>query len=167
MTIAPTAPQAAAMAEIVRAFISLAPRLKTAVPEDDELIAARKRLYAAHGEHPDYGDFGLFLSLCQALDNQEPMTMGDISRVLNVPLSTATRIVDVLVKSENVVRLNDPDDRRVVRIALTDTGKAMYHAILGAMRRRAERLLHPFTPDERETLIALLRKLVAGLEESL
>jgi DNA-binding MarR family transcriptional regulator len=157
------------MAEIVRQFMQLAPRFKAAMPADDELAQARARLEAAHrGTRLDHGDFGLFINLGMALTQPgEPMTMGDLSRALNVPLSTATRVVDLLVKSNNVMRLPDPDDRRVVRVALTPTGRKMYDAIHTALQRRADRLLRPFTPDERDTLIALLRKLVTGLEESL
>jgi DNA-binding MarR family transcriptional regulator len=92
--------------------------------------------------------------------------MGDLSRALNVPLSSATRVVDLLVKSSCVERLADPDDRRVVRVALTETGAAISRAVNSAIQRRAERMLRPFTPPERETLIVLLRKLVAGLEET-
>lgn len=169
MTSAPTQSQAAAMAEIVRQMMQLAPRLKAAMPEDDELAKARAQLHALHsGTKPEFGDFGLFLNLGLALTQSgEPMTMGDLSRALSVPLSTATRIVDLLVRSENVKRLPDPDDRRVVRVAITDSGRTMYHAIHSAMQRRAERVLRPFTPEERDTLIVLLRKLVVGLEESL
>ncbi len=169
MAPSPTHAQAAAMAEIVRQFIQMAPRFKAAVPADDEFAKAQAQLHAMHaGTRPEYGDFGLFLNLGLALTQPgEPMTMGDVSRALNVPLSTATRIVDLLVKSKNVKRLPDPADRRVVRVALTDNGQAMYHAIHTALQRRSERLLRPFTPEERDTLIALLRKLVAGLEESL
>jgi DNA-binding MarR family transcriptional regulator len=164
----PSTTHTTAMAEIVRQFIQLAPRLKAAMPEDDELAKGRAQLFAMHsGGKPDFGDFGLFLSLGLALTHpREPMTMGDLSRALDVPLSTATRIVDLLVKSNSLVRLPDPDDRRVVRVALTETGTAMYRAINDAMQRRVQRMLRPFTPEERETLIALLRKLVAGLEES-
>jgi len=156
------------MAEIARGMMRLMPRLKSTMGEDDEFTAAREKLYALHaGGKPEGGDFGLFLNLGEALTAaDEPMTMGDLSRTLCVPLSTATRIVDLLVKSESVMRLNDPDDRRVVRVALTGTGKAMYRAIDSALQRRVERMLRPFTPDERETLITLLRKLVVSLEES-
>ena len=138
------------------------------MPGEDELAKARAHLHALHSDgKKEFGDFGLFLNVGLALAQPgEPMTMGDLSRALNVPLSTATRIVDLLVKSHSLARLPDPDDRRVVRVALTETGEEMYRAINGAMQRRVERMLRPFTPDERETLIVLLRKLVTGLEES-
>ena len=169
MPSAPSTTHTTAMSDIVRQFMQVAPRLKAAMPDDDELARARAKLYALHsGGKPDFGDFGLFLNLGLALNQQaEPMTMGDLSRALNVPLSSATRIIDLLVKSECVVRLPDQDDRRVVRVALTETGTAMSRAVSQAIQRRVERMLRPFTAEERETLIALLRKLLAGLEESI
>lgn len=169
MASAPSNTHTAAMAEIVRQFMQLAPRLKAAMPEDDELGRIRAQLFAMHsGGKPEFGDFGLFLNLGLALtQHDEPMTMGDLSRALDVPLSSATRIVDLLVKINCVTRLPDPDDRRVVRVALTESGTAMYHAVNHAIQRRVERMLRPFTPEERESLIALLRKLLVGLEESI
>jgi DNA-binding MarR family transcriptional regulator len=168
MPSAPSGTHTAAMAEIARQFIQLAPRLKATMPEDDELIQVREQLFALHtGARPEFGDVGLFLNLSLALDQHDgPISMGDLSRALSVPLSSATRVVDLMVKSSFVERLPDPDDRRVVRVALTETGRAMYRAVNTAIQRRVERMLRPFTPDERETLIALLRKLVAGLEET-
>ena len=164
----PSSTHTAALAELVRQFVQLAPRLKAAMPEDEDLAQIREQLQALRaGARPEFGDFGLFLNLSSALnDHAGPMTMGDLSRALNVPLSSATRMVDLLVKGQCVERLADPGDRRVVRVALTDTGAASSRAVNNAIQRRAERMLRPFTPPERETLIVLLRKLVAGLEET-
>jgi len=41
-----------------------------------------------------------------------PLTMSELSNELNVPMSTATRIVDWLVRGDMVERANDPNDRR-------------------------------------------------------
>ena len=168
MSIMPSTSQTVAMAEVVRQLMLLAPRLKSQALQDDELIKARAHLHAIHdGAKPEWGDMGLILNLGLALSAQgEPMTMGDLGRALNVPQSTATRIVDLLVKNGSVQRLPDPGDRRVVRVALTEAGTAIYHVIDSVIRHRVERMLRPFSPDERETLIVLLRKLVAGLEET-
>jgi DNA-binding MarR family transcriptional regulator len=169
MSVSPNLSQTAAMAEVVRQFMLLAPRLKSEALSDQELLKARDHIRAMHaGAHHEFGDMGLILSLGQALNQSgEPMTMGDLGRALNVPLSTATRIVDLLVKNGSVQRLPDPDDRRVVRVGLTENGTALYGVIDRVIYHRVERMLRPFSPDERETLIALLRKLVTGLEESL
>src|SRR5438270_12564912 len=138
MPSAPSAAQTAQMAAIARQFMRLAPRLKASMADDDELHKIRAQLDEMHGAgRHELGDFGLFLNLGLALtQNDGPMTMGDLGRALGVPLSTATRIVDLLVKSNSVTRLPDPDDRRVVRVALTDTGIAMYRALNKGIQRR-------------------------------
>ncbi len=168
MSVMPSTSQTLAMAEVVRQFMLLAPRLKSQALQDDELVKAGAHLHAIRdGAKAESGDVGLILSLGLALSAQgEPMSMGDLGRALDVPQSTATRIVDLLVKNGSVKRLPDPGDRRVVRVALTDAGTAIYQVIDRVIRHRVERMLRPFTPDERETLITLLRKLLAGLEET-
>jgi DNA-binding MarR family transcriptional regulator len=151
--------------EIIRHLIRLKPRLKAVMPVDENLARVKARLDELYPEARS-GDFDLLLNIGVVLSHQqEPMTMGDLSRTLDVPLSTATRIVDWLVKNHYAKRLPDSDDRRVVRVTLTETGQAMYRVANEFIQKRVERLLRPFTPEERETLIALLRKLVAALEE--
>ena len=154
--------------EIVRHFIRLKPRLKATLPEDENLARVKAHLEEAHlgGRAGSIADYDLLLNIGVILSRQqEPMTMGELSQALDVPLSTATRIVDWLVKNDYAKRLSDPDDRRIVRVALTETGQAMYRAANEFIQKRVERLLRPFTPEERENLVMLLRKLVKALEE--
>ncbi len=94
-----------------------------------------------------------------------PITMGDLSRTLGVPFSTATRTVDWLVESGYVQRLADPDDRRVVRVELTEAGKELYRAMNHILLESAEQLLHNFSREERHEFGRLLGKLVDSLEE--
>ena len=55
--------------------------------------------------------------------------MGELSNALYVPFSRATRIIDALVSDGYVKRMNDPDDRRIVRVALTPEGIKLHHTI--------------------------------------
>jgi DNA-binding MarR family transcriptional regulator len=154
-------------AEIIRHFIRLKSRLRTVLPHDEELEGIMARLVETHpqGKAASAADFDLLYNVCVVFSqHQEPITMGELSQALNVPLSTATRIVDWLVKNENVERLPDPDDRRIVLVTLTETGRAMYQAGNESIRKRAERLLLPFTAKERESLVFLLNKLAQSLE---
>lgn len=70
---------------------------------------------------------GLELTISQirplALLQQEPQRMGTISSYLGSTLSSATSIVDRLVKRGLVGRGQDPDDRRVVTCHLTELGQ--------------------------------------------
>jgi len=94
-----------------------------------------------------------------------PITMGDLSRILGMPFSTATRTADWLVDNGYARRLADPEDRRVVRVELTRAGKELYRAMNNLLLESAEQFLHNFSLEERKELGRLLGKLVDNLEQ--
>lgn len=153
--------------KIIQRLFRMRHRFHVGVPENIQTL--KKRLFQNSHSNPveNLTDFDLFYSVGNAFSSQaEPtMTMGDLSRNLNVPLSTATRIVDWLVSKDYAQRLPDPDDRRVVRVAMTETGLKMYDEIDTFFMERIERLMHGFTHDERKTFCALLLKMVTTLEQ--
>src|SRR5947209_6699489 len=74
-----------------------------------------EKLYLADGPKR-MQDHDLFVRIGMVLSRSEaPPPMGELSKALDVPLSTATRIVDGLVEHGYAERVNDPDDRRIVR----------------------------------------------------
>jgi len=91
--------------------------------------------------------------------------MGELSNALSVPLSTATRIVDWLVDNGYAQRLPDQEDRRIVRVALTDVGQEMHTIIDSYIRQRVQQILSCLTFEERAMLLTLVGKVVATLKE--
>jgi DNA-binding MarR family transcriptional regulator len=89
--------------------------------------------------------------------------MSKLSTELNVPMSSATRIVDWLVNSGMVERVNDPNDRRVVRVNVSKNGRAMYETGLVHNKKRISLLLKDFTQDEQTQLLYLMEKLFNSL----
>jgi DNA-binding MarR family transcriptional regulator len=111
-------------------------------------------------------DRDVFFSIGFVFSRQsEPITMGDLSRILGVPFSTSTRTADWLVNNGYVQRLADPGDRRVVRVELTEIGKELYRAMDDLLLESAEQFLHNFSLEERKELGRLLGKLVDNLEQ--
>ncbi len=152
--------------DILRDFLRLKPRLKVVLPED--LARLKERLDELHPEGGPRraADYDLFYRVSGVLSRRrEPLSMGELSEALAVPLSTATRMVDWLVESRYVERLPDPEDRRLVRVRLSETGRHLYHTIDGFLRQRVEQMLRRFTAEERQELVVLLRKVVQVLEE--
>lgn len=105
---------------------------------------------------------GIFHRVGSMLYTKPSLTMGELSRTLSVPFYTATRMVDSLVATGLLERLSDPDDRRIVRVALTDDGIRMYEAIDADVKQNIERILARLIPEEQNTLIALLHKIATS-----
>jgi DNA-binding MarR family transcriptional regulator len=123
------------------------------------------------GMHPNRdnqqnANYELFYRACNSIYPEGNITMGEFSNALSVPLSTATRIADWLVDNGYIQRLPDSDDRRVVRVALTDTGKGLFRAIDRYIRVRMQQILSSLTVEERSILLTLVSKVVSGLKEA-
>ena len=110
------------------------------------------------------GTPGTFLNVSSTLYNNDNLTMGELSQMLSVPLSTATRMIDWWVENELAQRLNDPEDRRVVRISMTATGKKLHKLIEKLISDSAQQCLNCLTPKEQTTLLILIRKVAEGLK---
>jgi DNA-binding MarR family transcriptional regulator len=76
--------------------------------------------------------------------------MSDIALTLDVALSTATGIVDKLVKKELVIREADPHDRRLVICRLSPTGQDIMNRLWSSGQFQMERLLDGLNEEELE-----------------
>ncbi|MET9801999.1 MarR family transcriptional regulator [Streptomyces sp. NPDC006368] len=89
-----------------------------------------------------------------------PPRMADLAARLEVVPRAVTSLVDGLEASHRVRRVPDPDNRRVIRIELTDTGRDTLRRLRDARRAAAEDILAPLTAEQREVLGGLLSALV-------
>ena len=135
-------------------------------PPDEEIEYIRKQLgKALSKEVPAFsGTPGTFYNLSSTLYNNSNLTMGEFSQALAVPLSTATRMLDWWVDNEFAQRLNDPEDRRVVRVSLTDTGKRLHELIEKSLSESVQQCLNCLTHEEQTVLLTLIRKVALGLK---
>lgn len=101
------------------------------------------------------------------LNSSPGLTMGELGSALSVPLSTATRIVDSLVGRGYLERFSDSEDRRVVRVRLTRKGNEVYKFIDGRIAEHVSELAANLSRDEMATLMKLLGKVAAAVEQTL
>ena len=146
-------------AAIVRDLVRVKPRLKLALPPDLARAKAQFDTLRSAGDHNTLLQVSVVLS-----SQQEPLSMGELSKALDVPLSTATRIIDWWVNNGYAERSPDAQDRRVVRVALTKSGRELIKTSTKLIHQRVEQVLRRFTVEERETLVVLMRRLVESLE---
>ncbi|MBA3009542.1 MAG: MarR family transcriptional regulator [Proteobacteria bacterium] len=70
---------------------------------------------------------GIFL--LQFLRSQSPSTMGAIAQEMQIPVSTATRMVDRLVAKGLVSRKKAPKDKRIMLVSLEPGGEELLKAV--------------------------------------
>ena len=83
-----------------------------------------------------------------------------VARALGLDGSTVTRLADRLVAAGYVTRGSDLGNRTVVTLELTDTGRDLVTQVAGWRRQELTRILGRLESGERDTLTAVLRRLV-------
>jgi DNA-binding MarR family transcriptional regulator len=89
-----------------------------------------------------------------------------LAQALKIAPSRVVALVDDLERRRLISRRSDPADRRVRTLHLTSEGWAMVEQLAALSAAHEEGLSVGLDPDEREQLIALLKKLARGLELS-
>ena len=148
------------LSELLQDFVRLQPRM--APPEHLQRFRQQMEGLSTGSTTPEDYEFLLRVFMVLAY-SEEPPTMGELSESLHVPLSTATRIVEWLVRAEFVERLSDPSDRRVVRVRMTEKGIQIYQFGITYNIQRIAKLLGGFSSEEQQQLINLAGKLLEAL----
>lgn len=157
--------QTAEFLDFITSVMRYRRRIMNSLPE--ELIRHKERLELAHlneGSRRFIDNAPLPRVGAILARYGEPLPMGELSKALDVPLSTATRMVDGLVDNGYAERLSDPEDRRIVRVALTETGRGLFQTMYAYIQQCMDEALSPLTPKEREQLSYLLRKVALAME---
>ncbi len=94
-----------------------------------------------------------------ALPEDESISMNDLSQKMKLASSTMTRMVDQLVQRDLVSRQPDAEDRRVVRVRLTDTGRQARARLHGTLQDFFSQVLQAVPEGERDTVIRSLETL--------
>lgn len=90
----------------------------------------------------------------------------DLASELGVNSSTATRLIDRLVRQKLVDRQVDRDDRRATSVTITASGRDVVEAVMRRRRTEARRILRKLPDDSRRALVASLDTLRAAAGEA-
>lgn len=93
------------------------------------------------------------------LKNKKNAQMKDIADYFSVTMPTATALIDKLIRESFVLKVNNPKDRRVVKINLSRLGDKLLKDALKQKSEKSGKLLSNLDFNERSTLFNLLVKL--------
>ncbi|MER6313071.1 MarR family transcriptional regulator [Streptomyces sp. NPDC001581] len=129
----------------------------------EQLLRLTRRLHRIQKRHME--PLGItpaqsrLLRLVSHYEGEQPPRMADLAARLEVVPRAVTTLVDGLEAAACVRRAPDPANRRVIRIELTDTGRATLRRLRNARTDAAEEILAPLTADQRDVLGGLLNAL--------
>jgi DNA-binding MarR family transcriptional regulator len=133
----------------------------------EQLLRLTRRLHRIHKFHLEpLGITPAQSRLLRTLAHYDrPPRMADLAQRLEVVPRAVTTLVDALENGDRVRRAPDPENRRVVRIELTETGRETLRKLREARRSAAEDILAPLDAGQREELGGLLSALVDGPDQ--
>jgi DNA-binding MarR family transcriptional regulator len=99
----------------------------------------------------------LFLKDCRPV--------GELAEEMNVRPATVTGLTDRLVRQELIERQDDPEDRRVVRVALTPEGRRVLGEIETASRAYLKAVFDRLGPKAVERLIQTFEEFGAAAND--
>lgn len=99
------------------------------------------------------------VNVLAVLDIDGPLPMGGLAETLDVSQASATGIVDRMEQRGLVERRRNDDDRRVVRVALTDEGRRLIAGMAAERREHLAAMLETLTDAELEGFLLGTRAL--------
>ena len=103
--------------------------------------------------------------LLEALWATDGMTPGELAEQLHLATPTVVKSAARMETSGLVVRRRDTADRRLVRVYLTEHGRAIKSAIESARAELEQRATATLTDSERRVLLRSLRKIIDQLAD--
>jgi DNA-binding MarR family transcriptional regulator len=106
------------------------------------------------------------LKIIKLLGNSGPCKMSEITEYIMLVNSAATAIVDKLADKGFVSRFRVPEDRRVVKVELTDSGWTVYRLEVEKYLNLSRGMLQSLTDEEQDQLLTLFRRISQQSQQS-
>ncbi len=133
-----------------------------------EMAPAMRRMFEVRPS-PDERDKWLSLTAHQlealAVLDEANLTMGELCERLDISESAATALSDRLVARGMVSREADPDDRRVIRLSLSEDAMDMVERFRALKRRRIADVLSVLGDADLANLASIHERLLASVEK--
>lgn len=92
-------------------------------------------------------------------DDEIGLKMGKLCEKLMIKASALTQVADRIIRQGLAERVDDPLDRRSVRLRLTSAGRQQMHERSERRRARLERIWRSISPTEQEEFLNAVRVL--------
>ncbi len=101
------------------------------------------------------------------LDKNKESTMTELVEYINSPMSTATGIIDRLVRNGYIDRGRSETDRRIVVLRLTDAGSQLVINFKNLISSYLKMVIDELTEEEQQFLINIVFKIINKLQSQI
>lgn len=106
------------------------------------------------------------LRFLRTLYTRKEVNMKELSQELQVAPPSATITADRLVSQGLIIRKEDPEDRRVVRIVLTSKGRTITHEFMEVRRKRWTEIMNSLDEKGRRDVVTTFHRLLQLLQKT-
>lgn len=117
----------------------------------------------------EYSCCGITLAQCHALieiGRAGSISLNDLSDLINLENSTVSRTVNNLVNGGLAARALDPQDRRYIKIRLTEDGNALFRKIETGMNAYFKEIFSKIPKEKRGQVLESLTLIVDAVNNS-
>jgi len=93
-------------------------------------------------------------------EDKKAFTVTEISNLLQITPAGVTHLINPLEATGTIERLQDPHDRRIVRIGLTDKGTQVAEALISEVQEQLIGLVNHLGEEDSKTLIRLMSQAI-------
>ncbi len=111
----------------------------------------------------DYGQW-VVLGALRSAGAPYRRSAGALAQVLDLTSGAMTSRLDRMEEAGLVRRLPDPDDRRGVKIEITDKGSRLWEEAVGVQAAKEQLVAGALSPKEKQQLSELLKRLVLAFD---
>jgi MarR family transcriptional regulator, organic hydroperoxide resistance regulator len=127
----------------------------------EDMLVMRRKMIERHLSGPGDPDIPPAQGrLLHIVDWRGSLSVKEIAEILRVSGSAVTQLVEPLVKAGLLNRESDANDRRTVRINLTEQGKARLKELKRFHLQHWDRILRPLSEPELRSYRDLQRKII-------
>lgn len=107
-----------------------------------------------------------FSAMSAILQNNEAVAMGTLTRELRLPPATTNRLVSWWVDNGLAERYRDPNDKRVIKVRITDAGSRFQEISQEIAVARLKPYFRKLTPEETIIFNLLLVKITSDIQNN-
>lgn len=97
------------------------------------------------------------------LGKYQGINQKELAEKMNIKDSTVARLIDRMEKDGLVKRLKNPDDRRAIKLMLTEKGERQRERFLPEGEKMSNIFAEGLTEEEIETFIRVIKKMVKNI----